>query len=100
MYARSESRLVILAQIHTGVEARDLVAVPIEHQSFVRLEPFREAALAGLAPARVIDLGIDVGIEAVLLGRIEVPRSGWLVFDKTDFHQRFDALESVFPRHD
>src|SRR6266436_4793946 len=78
--------LVILAQIHTGVQAGDLIGVAVEHQSFMSFEEFGEAALASLAPAGMIDFGIHVGIEAVLLRGIEIPRSGRLVFDKTNFH--------------
>src|SRR6266404_6732756 len=99
-FARSDFRLVILAKVHARVEAGDLVAVAIEQQSLVRLEKFREAAFASLAPARMVDFGIHVGVEAVLLRGIKIPRSGRLVFDEADFHQRLDALESILPRDD
>src|SRR6266481_9103039 len=100
MCARSDPRLVVFAQIHARVKAGDLVGVAVEHQGLVGLEEFGEAALASLAPAGMIDFGIHIGIEAVLLRGIEIPRSGRLVFDKTNFHQGLDALESIFPRQD
>src|SRR5260370_38130139 len=77
--------LVILAQIHTGVQAGDLIGVAVEHQGFMSFEEFGEAALASLAPAGLTDFGIHVGIEAVLLCGIHLPSRWWLVFDKADF---------------
>src|SRR5260370_30703373 len=67
--------LVILEQIHAGVEAGDLIGVAVEHQGFMGFEEFGEAALASLAPAGMIDFGIHVGIEAVLLRGLHIPRS-------------------------
>src|ERR1700719_5236723 len=59
--------LVILPKVHAVVQSCNLVAVTVEHQ---RLDPFAkkrsvQASLRGLAPARMIHLRIDVGIEAV-----------------------------------
>src|SRR5581483_7817764 len=67
-------------QIHAFVQACDLIAVAVEHQSFAP-EKLADAPLGGLAPARVIDLGIDVGVKAVLLGLHGVPRGFRLAFD-------------------
>ena len=40
---------------------------------------FADAALAGLRPARMVDLGIDVGVEAVFLRCRDIPgRRAWL----------------------
>jgi hypothetical protein len=51
-----------------------------------------------LAPARVVDRRVHVGIEAVLLGADSSTRSS-AVFGEADAHDRLDALEAVFPRH-
>src|ERR1700738_1465613 len=72
--------LVILAQIHARVEAGDLIGVAVEHQGFMSFEEFGEAALASLAPAGMIDFGIHVGKEAVLLRGIEIPCGGGVAF--------------------
>src|ERR1044071_5456846 len=67
----------VLRQIHPGVKACHLAGVAVERQRLAASE-LADAALLGLAPARVIDRGIDVGIEAVLARRIAVPGRGWL----------------------
>src|SRR6185312_16658792 len=68
----------VLPQIHAGVQLPDLGFVAVEHQ---RLAPLCEQAaladapLGRLAPARLIDVRVDVGIEPVLTGRRLVPGS-------------------------
>src|SRR5262245_56190647 len=57
----------ILPQVHAGVQARDLVRVAVEHERFLTTE-HTDAPLAGLGPARVIDLRIHVRVETVLVG--------------------------------
>ena len=47
----------------------------------------------------MIDVGIHVGVEAILVGRGHTPAVGWLLFGEADSHNRLRALESVFPRH-
>src|SRR2546429_7246562 len=42
-----------------GVQARDLIAIPVEHERGA-FEDFAEAAFPGLAPARMIHVGIHV----------------------------------------
>src|SRR6266436_823982 len=59
--------LMVFLQVHSVVHAGDLVAVTVEDDSGVR-EDFAEAALPGLAPTRMINIGIDVGVEAVFRG--------------------------------
>src|SRR5437899_1125655 len=56
--------------------------------------------LASLAPAGMIDLRVDVGVEAVLVGRCHVPGGARLATGEADLHDRLDALEAVFPGHD
>src|SRR5579872_1843119 len=55
--------LVPLPEIHAGVQARDLIAVAVEHQGLRGLEVGAQPALGRLAPARMIDFGIHVRIE-------------------------------------
>jgi len=52
-----------------------------------------------LAPAWMIDRGIHVGVEAVFVGRRDVPGRRRLLLGKADLDDRLDALEAVFPRH-
>src|SRR6267378_3881332 len=59
--------LMVFLLIHSVVHAGDLIAVAVEHEGGAR-EDFAEAALLGLAPARMVDIGIDVGIETVFRG--------------------------------
>ena len=89
--------LVVLAQIHAGVEARDL-GIAVEHQRLL-LEQFAQAALVGLAPARMIHGRIHVGIESILARVGDVPGRGRLLIGERDLHDRLDALEAVLPRH-
>src|SRR2546427_4455322 len=87
------------SQVHPGVEMRDLVRVAVEGEG----RPPRELAdppLGGLAPARVIDGGVYVCVEAVLVRGGRAPRGGWLLGGETDLHDRLDPLEPVLPRHD
>src|SRR6266481_7723998 len=90
---------MVFLQIHSAVHASDLIAVAVEHNGRPH-EDFAEAALLGLAPARMVDVGIDVRVETVLAGCIAIPRGGRLFFLEADFHQRLDALITVFPRDD
>src|SRR6202023_150748 len=72
-------------------------AVTIKHERGA-LEDFTEAAFLRLGPARVVDAGIHVGIETVFIGSQTVP-GGWRhLLLKLNLDERFDALETVFPR--
>src|SRR5262249_19285460 len=62
-------------------------------------EEFTQTALFRLAPTRMIDVRVHVGIEPVLVGRSQVPGCWWLLLDKRDLHDGFNALESELPRH-
>src|SRR5215467_14535410 len=57
----------ILPQIHASVQAGYLVRIAVEHERFLTTE-HADTPLAGLGPARMIDFGIDVRVEAVLVG--------------------------------
>src|SRR5260370_35372519 len=89
---------MVLLQVHSTVHAGDLIAVAIKHKRAV-LEDFAEAALFGLAPARVIHIWIHVRVEAVFVGRGKVPGSWRHLLLEFDFEERLDALETVFPRN-
>ena len=56
----------VRAQVHAGIEPGDLLGVAVEHQ---RRAPagLADALLGGLAPARMVHLRVDVGVEAVLV---------------------------------
>src|SRR5262245_11778606 len=96
---RAAGTLVVAIEIHPGVEARDLIGVAVEHE---RLAPagLADPLLGRLAPPRVIVVGIDVRQEAVLLGRVLVPRRTRLLVGERDLDDRLDALEAVLPRND
>src|SRR5712691_11223576 len=87
---------MVLLQIHSVVEAGDLIAVAVEHESGAR-EDFAEAALLGLAPARMIDIRIDVGVETIFRGRVAIPGRRRLLFLEADLCQGLDALIAVLP---
>ena len=78
---------------------RDLVGVAVERERGTAPE-LADPPLGGLAPARVVDRGVDVRVETVLLRRGLVPRGWRLLTREPDPHDRFRALESVLPRHD
>src|SRR5262245_34970775 len=82
---------VVRLEVQTTVEARDLVAVAVEHER--RPAPGEQATLADaplrrLAPARMVHLRVHVGIEAVLAGVGGLPGDGWLILDQADAHDR------------
>src|SRR5450830_1132792 len=84
--------------VHAFVNVGDEFAIAVEQQ--------RRLALAGayhflarLAPARMVDLRIDVGPEAVF-GRLQrFPHALRALVGKGKAHDRLDRLEAVFPRH-
>ena len=86
-------------QVHTFVHTRDVFAVAVEGQSLSAQE-FADAPFGGLRPARVVDFGIYIRIEAVFLGLHLVPRSRWFFLDEAYFNDRLDAFEAVLPGHD
>ncbi|EAU65733.1 conserved hypothetical protein [Stigmatella aurantiaca DW4/3-1] len=89
---------VVLAQVHARIEGGDLLRVAVEGQRGTAAE-LPNAPLGGLAPARVIHRRVHVRVEAVLVGRREVPRGGRLTLGERDADDGFDALEAVLPRH-
>src|SRR5262244_97193 len=93
---RSSMGSIVLLQVHPGVKAGYLLAVAVEHER-VALEKVAQAALLGLGPARVIDLGIDVGVKAVFNRVGQVPRRGGHFLDELDFDDGLDAFEAVLP---
>src|SRR5262245_24909530 len=96
---QSKIRLVVLLEIHPGVQARDLLAVAVEHQ---RLPPeeLADAPFGGLGPARMVDRRVDVREKAVFLRDRFLPRVQRLLLDEADPDDRFRALEAILPRHD
>src|SRR5205807_4773520 len=91
--------LVVLPEVHAGVEVPHLVGVAVERERGTAPE-LADPPLGRLAPARVADRGVDVRVEAVLLWRGLVPRGWRLLTREPDPHDRLRALEPVLPRHD
>src|SRR5690606_244974 len=91
-------RSVVPSQIHSCVQRSDLFCVAVERQRRT-LEEFADPALARLAPARVIDFRVHIGVEAVLARDRDVPRRCRLTLTEVDLHDRLAALEAVLPRH-
>src|SRR5580765_57719 len=92
--ARAEARnLVVLFQIESRVETLDLLGVAVEHQRLA-LEELADAAFARLAPARVIDVRIDVRVEAVFLRRRVLPGVERLPLGEPDPDDRLRPLEA------
>src|SRR5438105_7014010 len=89
---------VVLSKVHAGIQARDLIAVAVEHERLAHQE-LADAALGRLAPARMIDRRIHARVEAVLVRRLVLPRVQRLLLDELHLHDRFDVLEAVLPRH-
>src|SRR5262245_66488866 len=89
--------LVVGLEVEPRIKARHLIGVAIEHE---RRPPLYEqaaltnAALGGLAPARVVDVGIDVGIKPVLARVLNVPGARGLFFGEADPNDRLHALEA------
>jgi hypothetical protein len=67
LHTRLTIYLVVLFEVHAGVQAGHLVAVAVEHLGGdgAGEEAGVDAALVGLGPAGVVDVGVDVGVEAV-----------------------------------
>ena len=98
-FPHSREPSVELFQVHTIVERCDFISVTVEHKSFVH-ENFTEAALGSLAPARVIDVRIHVGVETVFVWSLAIPRGGRFRRLQTDFHDGLDAFVAVLPGND
>src|SRR5574341_2281356 len=97
--ARLDTWLVILPQVHPSVQRCDLVGVSVEHQ---RLPPPKlpDAPLGRLAPPRMVNCRVHVGVEAVFSWRRFLPRGVGLLTHKPDPHDRLCALKPVLPRYD
>src|SRR5215510_2110019 len=93
------SRPQPLGLLQVLVQVGDVVAVAVEQQGRPALAATADQLFAGLAPARMRHLGIDVGPEAVL-GRLEfLPKALGPLVREDESPDRFDRLESIFPRH-
>src|SRR5262245_31796802 len=94
--------LVVGLEVEPAIKACDLLAVAIEHQRRPPLHEqpaFTDAALGGLAPARVVNVGINVGIKTVFARVLYVPGAGRLLLGEVDSDDRLDAFEAVLPGH-
>src|SRR6185295_6755743 len=101
--AAAAGMLVVGLEVEPGIEACHLLAVAVEHQRWPPLHEqsaLADTALGGLAPARMVDVGIDVGIKPILARVLQVPGAGRLLLGEADSDDRLDALKAVLPRHD
>src|SRR5439155_8293139 len=88
---------VVPSQVYPSVHVRDFVRVSVEHERAATAE-LADPALARLRPPRMVDLGIDVRVEAILVRRGDIPRRRRFALHKCDLHDRLDPLEAVLPR--
>src|SRR5688500_19255469 len=88
----------VLAQVHPRIEGGHLVGVSVEHQGLAP-EQLADPPFGGLAPAGMIHRRVHVGVEAVLVGRTELPGVHRLGFPEADLDDRLSALEAVLPGH-
>ncbi len=72
------------------IQPRHLFGIAVEHQRRAAAQ-LADAALGGLRPARVVDLGVDVGVEAVFVRGDRAPQGGGLFGDQLDLDDRLDA---------
>src|SRR5262245_47364378 len=79
----------------------DLLFVAVEHERrlLAGKEPGANNSLAFLAPARMIDIRVHVGVKAVFVRCELIPKRFWLLSHKLYFRQRLRAFESVLPRN-
>src|ERR671911_352479 len=89
----------VFAQVHPGVKRGDLVGVPVEHQRLA-FEQLTDTPLAGLTPAGMVNIGIYIGVESVLIWSGDVPGRLRRGLAKANLHDRLAAFEAVLPRHD
>src|ERR1700751_5327633 len=89
----------VFPQIHPSVQAGNLIAIAIEHQSGT-LEELAQATLLGLTPAGMVHVGIHVGVETVLLRRREPPGIFRLAASEADADNGLRALKAIFPGQD
>src|SRR6266849_40890 len=95
---RSMNPSVELLQVHARIQRRHLVRVSVEHQRLSH-EKFAQPPLRGLAPARMIHVGIHIRIKSVLIRRIPVPRGRRLGSLQPNLHDGLNALVAILPRH-
>src|SRR5688572_11212659 len=83
--------------LEVGVEARDELAIAVEqarrHPLIAAEQPFRR-----LAPARMRDLGVHIGPEAVFAALDLFPEADGTAVGEGDAGDRLAGLEAVFPR--
>src|SRR5918999_3322789 len=73
--------LIVFFQVHARVQTRHLLGITVEHQRLT-LGEFADTPFAGLAPARVRDVRVDVGVEPVLVRSGPLPGADGLLLDE------------------
>src|SRR5688572_19419649 len=82
--------------VHSGVEPRDFGGIAVEKLSRHELAGVNHT-LHRLAPARMRDVGVHIGPEAVFGGLERFPQADGTLFDEGYLPDRLDGLEAIFP---
>ena len=88
--SRTDEASIVLAQIHSRVKMRDFVRIAIEGQGWPAIdveEGAWQASLACLAPARVRNRRVYVGVEPVFTGLQLLPGIDRLSLGKADAYE-------------
>src|SRR5215213_8323561 len=78
-------RSKVLHKVHTLIQMRHLLAIAIKQQR-VPTTILTDSSFGGLAPARMRNVRIHVGIKTVFMWRLYVPRGGRLTGNKRYLH--------------
>src|SRR5690606_28631175 len=94
---------VIRLQVHARIKRCDFLAIAVERQCRATVgteeTAFTDAPCGRLTPARMVNLRVHIGVKAIFIGGLLLPRGWRLFFDKADLRDRLDSLEAIFPRH-
>src|SRR5689334_12343948 len=86
---RAAGILVVGLEVEPAIKARHLLSITVEHQGWPALHEqpaFADPPFRRLAPARVIDVGIDVGVKTIFAGVLQVPGARRLLVGEADPH--------------
>src|SRR5689334_13504339 len=89
----------VFAQVHTRVQVGNLFGVAVEWQGLAAAQ-LTDSAFGCLAPAWMVHLWIDVGIEPVLTRVGDLPGISRLLGGEVDLDDGLHAFEAVLPWHD
>src|SRR5258708_37388843 len=84
-------RSEVFAQIQAGVKLADLCFVTVEHERRP-LARLADTLLSSLSPARMIHMGIHIGVKAIFMRRVLAPCGAWLRRHQLDVDYGLDDL--------